>query len=176
MNMPNEYHSLLEALESIITPDEVTLEGDAAVESELFLAALESECTPEEYAALMDECAVEMALYGLIDDAESAMEASRTIVKFSKKDTFDKVAARACIRLAEKANDPEYKKYQKYRALWKESRDKIYKKYMTKARSETKRVLSNSKRKATSMVSDGANSVVSKMDKAIAEKTGNSKK
>ena len=173
--MPNEYSSLMETLDSLISPDEVSLEGDTAVESELFLAALESECTPEEYASLMEDCAVEMALYGLIDNAESALEASRTVVKFSKRDTFDKVAARAAIRLAEKANDPEYKKYKKYRDLWRQSRDKIYKKYMTKARSEAKKVLSNSKRKATAMVSDGSKSVVDKMDAAIQKKTSGKK-
>lgn len=164
--------SILDQLDAMVTIDEVSLLGDSAMESEIFMEALREECTPEEYNAIMEDSAVEMALYGLIDDADVAMEANRTIVKMSKQGSFNRIEKRAAIRLAQKAQDSLYEKYAKYRKLFIEFRDKIYQKYGTKAKTEAKKILQNSRRKATSMPSAAGKSIVDKMDVSIKKASG----
>ena len=172
--MPNT--GLLATLDNMSFHSEATLIGDTAIESELFLAALAEECaTPEEYARLIDEAAIEMALYGLIDNAEAAMEASKNIIRMTKGAKFNSVERRGCIRLARKAEDPLYDKYAKARKIMIETRKAIYRKYENKSKTETKKILLNNRRKATAMTSDAGKSIVDKMDRQIQKSAARSK-
>lgn len=167
-----ESKGLMASLMSMpLSPDEVTCIGDAAIESEIFLTALEAECTPEEFAEICEESMAEMAIYNLVADPEIATEATKSIVKMNKSAKFSAIERRAAIRLAEKANDPAYTKYAKGRKLMLENRDTIYKKYGAKAKSEAKKVIQNSRRKASAMNSDAGHSIVDKMDRQIAKAT-----
>lgn len=153
----------------------LTLEGDTAIETELFLTALRSECSEEEYNALVQEAAVEMELYGLIDSAQIATEAQKNIVKMNKAAVFNKIEKRAAIRLAEKAKDNLYTKYAKGRKLMVEARIAIYDKYGSKAKSEAKKIIANARRKASSIKSGSGKSIVDKMDKQIEKVNKNQK-
>lgn len=147
--------------------ENVTLEGDTSTESALFLSALKDECTAEEYEALVNESAIEMELYGLIDSASIATEAQKNIVKLNNAAVFNRTEKRTAIRLAERANDQLFEKYAKFRKLMIEYRMKIYEKYGSKAKSEARRIISNSRRKASSMNSSSGKTIVDKMDKQI---------
>lgn len=146
----------------------VTLLGDSAIESELVLTALMESCdTTEEFAALIEEHAVEMELYQLIDNSEEACEAARNVVRLNKSAKFSAIEKRAAIRLAKKANDPLYTKYAKYRALWKDYREKIFDKYKAKATREAKTIIINARRKASGMSVDSGKSITDRMDREI---------
>lgn len=161
---------LLESLGAMPkTIDEVTCIGDPAIESELFLTALESECSADEYERLCEESMSEMAIFNLVSDPEIATEATKTIVKMNKSAKFSAIERRAAIRLAEKANDPLYTKYAKGRKLMLESREGIYTKYGNKAKTEAKKIIQNSRRKASAMNSQAGHTIVDKMDRQIAK-------
>lgn len=160
---------MLESLKEITGPADVSILGDAATESEIFLMALEAECSEDEFSAIMENASYEMALYGLIDDADQAMEAMKTIVKMNKKDKFSAIERRAAVRLAKKAKDPAYTKYAKGRTMMLENREIIYRKYGAKAKTEAKQIIQNSRRKATAMGSAAGKSITDKMDKHINE-------
>ena len=130
-------------------------------------------CSDEEFANLMDECATEMALYGVIDDAEVATEASKRIVITDfKAANFNRIQKRTAIRLAMINNDQLYAKYRKYRDLFLLARENIYKKYGAKAKQETKKILMNARRKSANMPSPSGKSIVDKIDKQIDKATG----
>ena len=142
---------------------------DAADESAIFLAAMQEECTAEEYNALVMENATELALYGLIDNADIVTEAKKISYKQTKQLTFTREQSRAVMRLARKNNDPEYKKYKMYHAKMKESRDKLRTKYGSKAKTEAKQIINGARRKASSMNSVTGKTISDKMDKRIKE-------
>jgi len=150
-----------------IPVDEVTL--SPADESAIFLAALQDMCTPEEYNELVMENATELELYGLIDNASIVTEAKKIVYKQTKQMNLNREQAKAAIQMSKNANDPLYKKYHKGRSMMVEARDDIYKKYQAKARSEAKRIVSNSKRKAASMNSAVGSRIEQKMEKKISD-------
>ena len=163
----NYYENLM----SIADPNEVTLIGIPAYESEITLAAIESECDSiDEFANILEACGTEMALYDVIADADIATEAVKKIqIKDWKGANFDRVKARTAIRLAMVNNDPLYTKYKMYRDKMLEVREKIYTKYASKANKETKIIIKNSRNKAANMSSATSRSVTDKMDRAIAK-------
>lgn len=151
-------------------PDDIVL--DAADESAIFLAALQDTCTAEEYNDLVMENLTELELYGLIESAEVVTEGLKIIKhKVTKQENLNREQAKAAFRLARKADDSEMKKYNKHRKLMIESREKIFKKYGAKAKSEARRVIQGAKRKASSMPSTSTTgmSITEKMDKKINE-------
>lgn len=147
--------------------DSVTL--SPADESAIFLTALQDTCTEEEYNDLVMEHASELALYGLIDDSNIVTEAQKITYKLTKQSTFSREQKRAALRLARKADCTEWKLYHKYRTLMIEQREKIYAKFGSKAKSEAKKVMQNSKRKASSMNSVTGKTIADRMDKKIKE-------
>ena len=147
--------------------DNITL--SPADESAIFLTALQDVCTEEEYNHLVMESAAELALYGLIDDANIVTEAQKISYKITKQMTFSREQKRAALRLAKKSDCNEWKLYRKHRALMIEQRDKIYAKFGSKAKIEAKKVLQNAKRKASSMNSVTGKTITDKMDKKIKE-------
>ena len=147
--------------------DNITL--DAADESAIFLTALQDVCTPEEYEELVLENATELALYGLIENADMVTEAKKIVYKQTKEMNMNREQARAALRLAKKADSVDYKQYKKYRNLMIQARNKIYAKYGAKAKTEAKKVLQNSKRKASASNSVTGSTITKKMDKKIKE-------
>lgn len=85
---------------------------------------------------------------------ERAVLRKPTLFRLSKIDDEKRRMRMYCYYLARQANDPEWKKCKKYRKAWKESRAKIFKKYMNKAAkmariSQKEYIKSASKQKAT---------------------------
>ena len=148
---------------------------DAADESAIFLAALQDVCTPEEYEQLVMENTTELALYGLIENADIVTEAKKVVYKQTKEMNMNREQSKAALRLAKKADSAEWKLYQKHRQAMLEAKAKIYAKYGSKAKTEAKKVLQNSKRKASASNSVTGTTIVNKMDKKIKEMEKGSK-
>lgn len=146
--------------------DSISLEGTGA-EAEIFLTALRDECTPEEFNAIVTEAATELELYGLIDSADIATEAQKNIVRLNKAAVFNRTQKRTALRLAERAKDQLFDKYSKFRKRMIEYRLKIYDKYGNKAKSEARKIIANSRRKASAMKSSTGKTITDKMDKQI---------
>ena len=165
INMLSEMMNYLS--EDNIDVDNIQL--DAADESAIFLAALQDVCTAEEYNELVMENTTELALFGLIENADIVTEAKKIVYKQTKTMNMNREQAKAALRLAKKANDPLWTKYQKHRSQMIDCREKIFAKYGTKGKTEAKRVLNNSKKKASSANSVTGKTIVAKMDKKISE-------
>lgn len=159
---------LLSDLNMTTSIDELTID-DPATESAIVLAAIRENCTTdEEFNDLINDAAVEMAIYGIIDDADEAMEATRRIViKDSKAADLNRIQGKVAIALAKKAGDPLFTKYSKYRNLMLDAKEKIKAKYGARAKTEAKRIMMNSKRKATNLESKSGKSINEKIDKEI---------
>jgi len=164
--MMGEFNNFLQT-DNEVNIDTLTL--DVADESAVFLEALKDSCTPDEYNTIVTESATELELYGLIDTAEIATEAQRNIVKLNKQAAFSREEAKACFRLAKKANDPHFAKYKKYLDLKNGEKEYIYQKYGSRAKVVAKDVIRNSRRKASTMPSQTGKNIMAKMDKKIAE-------
>ena len=160
---------ILEELETIGQANEVSVLGNPEIESEITLEAIRLECeNDKEFAALLESAGTEMALYGVISDAEMANEAvKRIVVGDWKVANFNRIAKRTAIRLAMINNDQLYTKYKKYRELVISYREKIYTKYGNKARVEARKIIRNSRNKAGNMTSQAGKSIADKMDKEI---------
>lgn len=160
---------VLEDFKATQSIDNLTLEGQPVLESEVLLAAIRESCSSdEEYAELIGSAATEMALYDLISDAEIATEVSKKIVITDfKAANFNRIEKRTAIRLAMINNDALYAKYRKYRDLFLQTREAIYKKYGARAKVEAKRIIKNSRRKAANMSSPAGKTIVDKIDKQI---------
>lgn len=150
--------------EAVLTP---------ADESYIFLEALRGECTPEEFVNLALESATELELYGLIDNADFAMEARRNIVKLNKFATLSSVQKRTALRIGARKNDPAYKIYKKHRDLMIKAREKLFTKYASQSKTEAKKIMANSKHKASAMSTPKGKSIADKMDKAIKKADSN---
>lgn len=162
---------IMSELENMVSVEDATIIGNAALESEVVLAAIRNECeSDEEFAVLMESAATELALYDVISDAEIATEATKKIViKDWKAVNFDRIAKRTAIRLAMVAHDNLYTKYRFHRDKLIDVRNQIYKKYGNKARKEAKRIIMNARNKAANMNSKSGKDITSKIDKQIAK-------
>lgn len=142
-----------------------------ADEAAIFLEALQDACdSAEEYQTLVMENATELALYGLIPDADIANEAVKKIVyKQTKEMNLNREQSKAALRLAKNANSPEWKKYHKARTKMLEEKENIFKKFGSKAKTEAKKIISNARRKASSIPSVTGKTITEKMDKKINE-------
>lgn len=162
---------IMSELENMVSVEDATIIGNAALESEVVLAAIRNECeSDEEFAALMESAATELALYDVISDADIATEATKKIViKDWKSVNFDRIAKRTAIRLAMVAHDNLYTKYRFHRDKLIDVRNQIYKKYGNKARKEAKRIIMNARNKSANMNSKSGKDITSKIDKQIAK-------
>lgn len=164
--MFKEFADFLNGNESFVDMDEDNI--DIALETEIFLAALREECnSEEEFNHLVTEGVIELELYGLIDNASAVLEARNTIVRMNKADNLKKIEKRTAIRLAEKKNDALYKAYQKGRKLMITARLKIYEKYGSKAKPIAKKIVQNSRRKASMLKSDTGKTISDKIEKVV---------
>lgn len=170
--MFKEFADLLNANESFIDNDDDII--DLALETEILLAAIREECdSEEEFNQIVTEGATELELYGLIDNAEAVLEARKTIVRLNKADNLKKIEKRTAIRMAEKKNDALYKAYAKGRKLMIAARTKIYEKYGSKAKPIARKIVTNSRRKASLLKSDVGKNISDKIDKVVDKVKGN---
>ena len=161
---------ILSQMAEMQSPDDISVVGYPAIESEIVLEAIRSECASDnEFATLMESASIELGLYGVIDDADVATEAAkRIVVKDWKTANFNRIVKRTSIRMAMVAGDSLYSKYKMYRDKLIDTRDKIYIKYGNKAKVETKKILANARNKAAAMDSKSGRNITEKMDRAIA--------
>lgn len=145
-----------------------------AEESELFLVALQDECSSnEEFMSIVNESATEFGLYGLIGNVEEAMEATKKIiVKVTTQEVLNRVQKRTCIRLAAKDQSQFYKKYKFHRTKMIEYRLAIYQRYGSRAKPIAKKAIQNARNKAKAA---GNVDIAAKMDRQI-KKINDSKK
>ena len=146
-----------------------------ADEAAIFLAALEDVCTVEEFNELVMESATELALFGLIENPDIVTEAKKIVYKQTKEMNMNREEGKAALRIAKSLDTPEWKQYKKHREAMLEAKEKIYAKHGSKAKQEAKRVINNSKRKASAMNSVTGKTIVDKMDKKINEMEKKSK-
>lgn len=137
-----------------------------AEESELFLVALQDNCSSnEEFLQIVQESATEFGLYGLLGNVEEAMEATkRVVVRVTTAEVLDRVQKRTCIRLAAKDGSQLYNKYKFHRTKMIEYRLAMYQRYSAKAKPIAKKAIQNSRNKARAA---GNVDIASKMDKQI---------
>jgi len=152
------------------SPDAELTEAD---ESYIFLEALRSECTAEEFIALAVESAVELELHGLVHNADVAMEGQRNIVKLNKFATMSSVQKRTAIRIGARKNDADYVLYKKHRDAMIKAREKLFTKFSSQSISEARKIMSNAKHKASTMSTPKGKSIADKMDKAIKKTDSN---
>lgn len=150
------------------TEDDVeNLSLTAADESAIFIAAMMESAGIEETLDFVHENASELQAYGLIDDAEVAVEATRNIVRLNKQANFSKVKGLTAIRLARQANDNLYKKYKFHRDKFLAYRDQIMTKYDAKATAEARKSIQNAKRNASRMSSKHGSDITKRMDQQM---------
>jgi len=152
--------------DGLFNPDAPLTPAD---ESAIFMEALRSQCTPEEFQELAIESAYSLELYGLIQSADPAMESQKNIVRLNKLATISSVQKRTAIRMGQRKNDVDYKNYKKHRDLMIEARAKLFKKYASASKTEAKKIMMASKHKASTMSTPAGKSIANKMDKAIKE-------
>ena len=126
---------------------------DSSTESALFLDFMLESCDSiEEFEELVNENATDWQLYGLIDDRDMALEASRImkVENWKQKNRF-RLIRRECIRIGKEKNDPNYIKYKKYRDLMRQFRQKLFDRYETLATRNVKSAHKNSVAKASNV-------------------------
>lgn len=160
------------AMESAALEGTVDYEDDeltSADESVYFLDTLMEECSSlEEFQAIVTENAVDFQLYGLIEDAEAAIEAVKKItIDDWKHVNFNRLVHRECIRLAKKNNDPNYAKYAMFRSKMRGFRQKIFDRWESKARTNVRAALQHSKSKASNINTNTGRKVTSQLNNAI---------
>ena len=121
-----------------------------ADEAAIVLAAIESECTPEEYQLVLENIH-ELEIYGIIPNAEIVTEAKKIVYKQTKQMNMSREKARAALRIAERKNTGAWKRYHAARQKMLEAREEIYKQHNAEATKTAKNVLSNARKKASSM-------------------------
>lgn len=174
---PEDFASLFKTR---ITTESVSLEDDddfeddeldSATESSMFLDIIMDSCdSMEEFQDLVNESAYEWEMYGLIDDAKSALEATKIMkVENWKEKNRKRLINRECIRVAMKKDDPLYKKYKKFRDAMREFREKIFTKYEAIATRNVRQAQQNSKHKAANMHTAGGRDVSARINKAMAK-------
>lgn len=162
------------AIEDVSLEDDSDFEDDeldSATESSMFLDIIMDSCdSMEEFQDLVNESAYEWEMYGLIDDAKSALEATKIMkVENWKEKNRKRLINRECIRVAMKKDDPLYKKYKKFRDAMREFREKIFTKYEAIATRNVRQAQQNSKHKAANMHTAGGRDVSARINKAMAK-------
>ena len=145
-----------------------------ADESAIFLEALACECaTSDEFFNLVEDNAVALEMYGVIEDASAALEAvKRMKVDNWKQVNLSRVTGNQAIRMAAAENggkgSPDYRKYKKYKALFIKYKKKIESKYAHRAKSAARRSIQNSQHKVASVKnSPAAVGMTKKLDNTL---------
>lgn len=160
------------AKESVTFEDDSDFDDDSldsATESSMFLDMMMESCDDlDEFQDLVTENAYDWEMYGLIDDAQSALEATKVMrVENWKEKNRKRLINRECIRIAMKKGDPNYTKYKKYRDLMREYREKLFEKYTPMATRNVKAAQQNARHKAANMHTTGGKDVNARINKAM---------
>ena len=164
-----------------VATEGVTFEDDEAYEDSLSPAAeaailmdtLRSECeSEEEFAELITESAAEMQLYGLIPDADAALEATRVIrVENWKIKERDRLINRECIRIGFRRKDKNYFMYKKYRDLMRQYRAKLFARYKNEAKRNVLHAQQNARAKASTINTSTGKELTSRINASMSKST-----
>lgn len=137
-------------------------ELDSATESAFFLDMMADTCDSlDEYVSLVTENAVTWELYGLIDDASAAVEATKKVTYDNWKDTqMKRRIGKEVMRLAAANMPDKYKKYRMFREKALAFRNEFYSRYGTKATQLARTAMRNTGAKAANMNSTHGNKIV----------------
>lgn len=168
----NDNEDITGAKESVTFEDDSDFDDDSldsATESSMFLDMMMESCDDlNEFQDLVTENAYDWEMYGLIDDAQSALEATKVMrVENWKEKNRKRLINRECIRIAMKKGDPNYTKYKKYRDLMREYREKLFEKYTPMATRNVKAAQQNARHKAANMHTAGGKDVNARINKAM---------
>lgn len=164
--MPN----ILDELSAMLNSDDTNIDDlslDPAEESAIFIATIMESMGPEETLSFVSDHADELYAYGLIDNPEAAVEATKNIVRLNKQANLDRETTLCAIRLARKANDAGYKLYRKGRDMMLKGREQIMTKFGNKAKMEAKKNINNAKRKAANMGTKQGADIAKRMDQQM---------
>lgn len=155
-------------------------------ETDAFISFIEDSFTATEAIDILSN-GEELAMYGLIHDAQAAYDAMESImgeygvdpvaavtearkvvvVDDWKKTNFNRQVYRNAMKLALQNNDPNAVKAQKHKKLYYQYRDLVYKKWLSKAQKYTKDQMRNNKNKAANMKSAAGKQITDKIDQTI---------
>lgn len=145
----------------------------AAAEAAILMDTIRSECAnEEEYVNFVTENAAEMQLYGLIPDADAALEATRIIkVENWKIKERDRLINRECIRIGYRRKDKNYALYKKYRNLMREYRAKLFARYKNEAKRNVLHAQQNARAKASTINTSTGKDLTNRINASMAKAT-----
>ena len=168
------------------------IEGDIMMdltpeqETDAFISFIQDSFTATEAIDIFSN-GEELAMYGLIHDAQAAYDAMESImgeygvdpvaavtkarkvvvVDDWKKTNFNRQVYRNAMKLAVQNQDPNALKAQKHKKLYYHYRDLVYKKWLSKAQKYTKDQMRKNKNKAANMKSAAGKQITDKIDQTI---------
>ncbi len=145
----------------------------AAAEAAILMDTIRSECeNEEEYVNFVTENAAEMQLYGLIPDADAALEATRIIkVENWKIKERDRLIHRECIRIGFRRKDKNYAMYKKYRDLMRQYRAKLFARYYNEAKRNVLHAQQNARAKASTINTSTGRDLTTRINASMAKAT-----
>lgn len=171
----SEYTAEDTATEGVTFDDDEAYEDSLspAAEAAILLETLRSECaSDEEFVNLVTESAAEMQLYGLIPDADAALEATRVIkVENWKIKERDRLVKRECIRIGYRRKDKNYAMYKKYRDLMRQYRAKLFARYTNEAKRNVLHAQQNARAKASTINTSTGRELTSRINASINKST-----
>lgn len=186
MTYIDEILSMVQESATEVGEGDVVLELTPAQETAAFIDFITDAFTATEAIDILSN-AEELAMHGLIHDVQPAYEAlerlagefgcdvanvateARKVVVVDdwKKTNFDRQTYRNAMMLALQNNDPNAQKAKKYKGLYIEYRNKVYQKWLSKAKKYTKDQMKANRNKASNMKSAGAKQITDKIDQVI---------
>lgn len=137
-------------------------ELDSATESAFFLDMMADSCeSPDQFISMVNENATMWEMYGLIDDANAAVEVAKKVTYDNWKETrMSRRIGKEVMKLA-KANMPaKYEKYRMFREKALTLRKEFYQRYGAKAKQNARAAMRNTGAKAANMNSEHGNKIV----------------
>lgn len=151
--------------------DSSDIELDLATESQIFLDTLMGTFDDmNEFVDYVTEGAGFWEAYGLIDNAQAAVEAvKRVTINNWKKVNFDRLVDRECIRIEYRRTPTTslWKKYAVARKKFVECKEAIKKKNRQQAIKNVRASMNNSKQKAANMQTSGGRDIEARLNRSM---------
>lgn len=144
-----------------------------ADESAIFLETVMESCeTPDEFIDMVTENAVYWQSFGLIDDADVALEAVKRItVDNWKQVNFKRLWHREALRVEARKDSADWKKYVKYRTEMRKVRAKIIQRNENVAKRNVRQAQSHASQKTASMNNSHGGDLNKRINEAMAKST-----
>lgn len=140
---------------------EVTLIGNAAMESMVVLTDLRSKTTASEFKAIATECGTALELYDVVKVDGLVNDTVGEIAKVN--DSMSPAATLTAVKLSETANDPLFEEYSSAAKKAADSLASIKEKYGEQATTEAATILTEAARKASFIKTDMGKTVATKL-------------